>query len=141
MKRFVVDASTLVSGVASRQGGGPPWLLLVALLDFEFEAIVCPRLLDEFKNALRNDYFRQRFDPNDLGEIVVAVEEASVIYDNPEEVEALLRDPDDDYLIALARQSDAEAIVTGDSDLLDHVDLRPPPLDARKACLLLGLID
>lgn len=141
MKRFVVDASTLVSGVASRPGGGPPWLLLAALLDFEFEAIVCPKLLDEFRNALSNDYFRDRFEQDDLGEIAVAVEEAAVIRDNPEEVEAMLRDPDDDYLVALARQSDAEAIVTGDSDLLDHEGLAPQPLDARQACRRLGLID
>jgi uncharacterized protein len=32
----------------------------------------------------------------------------------------VLRDPKDDYLVALARASDAEAIVTGDRDLLEH---------------------
>jgi putative PIN family toxin of toxin-antitoxin system len=116
-------------------------LVLAALLDFEFEAIVCPRLLDEFRKALSNDYFRERFDQDDLGEIAVAIEEAAVICNNPAEVEAVLRDPDDDYLVALARQSGAEAIVTGDSDLLDHEDLTPQPLDAREACRLLGLID
>ena len=52
MKRLVVDASTLVSGVASRPGGGAPWLILAALLDFEFEAIVCPKLIGEFRDAL-----------------------------------------------------------------------------------------
>lgn len=140
MKRFVVDASTLVSGVASRPGGGPPWLLLAALLDFEFEAIVCPKLLGEFRSALNNDYFRQRLDPTDQAEIVAAVEEVGIVYADPQEIEALLRDPEDDYLVALARQSDADAIVTGDSDLLDHVGLEPPPLDARGACRALGLI-
>jgi uncharacterized protein len=141
LRRLVVDASTLVSGVASRSGDGPPWLLLVALLDFDFEAIACPKLLGEFRAALSNDYFRERFDPIDLGEIVVAVAEAAVIYDNPEEVEAVLRDPDDDYLVALAQQSGAEGIVTGDNDLLDHEGLKPQPLDAREACRLLGLIE
>ena len=32
MKRLVVDASTLVSGVASRSGGGAPWLILTAIV-------------------------------------------------------------------------------------------------------------
>jgi putative PIN family toxin of toxin-antitoxin system len=141
LKRLVVDASTLVSGVASRPGGGAPWLILAALLDFDFEAIVCPRLVGEFREALTNEYFRQRFDPDDLAEIVANVEEAAIKYDDPQEIEALLRDPDDDYLVALARESEADAIVTGDRDLLDHADLRPAAIDSRAACKLLGLFD
>jgi putative PIN family toxin of toxin-antitoxin system len=118
LKRFVVDASTLVSGVASRPGGGAPWLVLVALLDFEFEAIVCPRLIGEFRDALGNKYFRERFHPDDLAEIVANVEEVATRYDDPKEIAALLRDPDDDYLVALAREALAVAIVTGDHDCL-----------------------
>jgi putative PIN family toxin of toxin-antitoxin system len=141
LKRLVVDASTLVSGVASRPGGGAPWLILAALLDFDFEAIVCPKLIGEFRDALTSKYFRERFDPDDLAEIVANVEEAATEYDDPKEVAALLRDPDDDYLVALARDAEADAIVTGDRDLLDHLGLTPRPLDSRAACKLLGLID
>jgi putative PIN family toxin of toxin-antitoxin system len=141
LKRLVVDASTLVSGVASRSGGGAPWLILAALLDFEFEAIVCPKLIGEFKDALANRYFTERFSPDELAEVVANVEEAALEYDDPTEIDALLRDPDDDYLVALARETGAEAIVTGDRDLLDHPDLTPEPLDSRAACKMLGLID
>jgi predicted nucleic acid-binding protein len=56
-------------------------------------------------------------------------------------VEPLLRDPDDDYLVALARNSAAEAIVSGDKNLLDHPGLEPPAIDARSACRLLGIFD
>jgi putative PIN family toxin of toxin-antitoxin system len=139
LKRLVVDASTLVSGVASRPGGGAPWLILAALLDFDFEAIVCPRLISEFRDALTNDYFRERFDPDDLAEIVTSVTGAAVAYENPRRIEPLLRDPDDDYLVALARQAGAEAIVTGDRDLLDHPNLAPPALNAQQACKMLAL--
>lgn len=66
MKRLVVDASTLTSGVASRPGGGAPWLLLLALIDLEFEAILCPKLIQEFSDALGNRYFQERFDARDL---------------------------------------------------------------------------
>ena len=47
-------------------------------------------------------YFRERFDPDDLAEIVSSVQEATQ-YDDPTEIDPLLRDPDDDYLVALAR--------------------------------------
>lgn len=140
MKRLVVDASTLVSGVASRPGGGAPWLILAALLDFDFETIVCPKLIDEFRAALTSKYFRERFNPDDLAEIVADVEEAATKYADPKEIAALLRDPDDDYLVALAREAEADAIVTGDRDLLDHADLTPPAIDARSACKLVGVI-
>ena len=141
MKRLVVDASTLTSGVASRHGGGAPWLLLLALLDFEFEAIVCPTLLREFGDALGNRYFLERFDARDLEGIVANVEEAATVMDDPGDPPELLRDPNDDYLVALARESGAEAIVSGDKDLLDHPDLEPPAIGARAACRLLGLLD
>ncbi len=141
MKRLVVDASTLVSGVASRPGGGAPWLILAALLDFEFEAIACPKLIGEFKDALTNGYFTERFSSDELAEIVANVEEVAIQYDDPKEIKELLRDPDDDYLVALAGESEADAIVTGDRDLLDHPGLKPTAIDARTACGLLGLVD
>jgi predicted nucleic acid-binding protein len=62
------------------------------------------------------------------------------VLDDPGDVEAILRDPDDDYLVALARQAGAEAIVSGDGHLLDHRGLKPKAINAREACELLGLI-
>lgn len=111
----------------------------MALLDFEFEAVVCPTLIGEFRDALASKYFKERFDPDDLAEIVANVEEAATDYPDPKEVAALLRDPDDDYLVALALESGADAIVTGDRDLLDHAHLVPSAIDARTACKVLGL--
>jgi predicted nucleic acid-binding protein len=52
-----------------------------------------------------------------------------------------LRDPGDDYLVALALAANADAIVTGDKDLLDHPGLQPPAINARQACELLGLTE
>jgi uncharacterized protein len=116
-------------------------LILAALLDFDFEAVVCPRLIGEFSDALTNKYFQERFHPDDLAEIVGSVEEAADRYEDPTEIAALLRDPNDDYLVALAHESEADAIVTGDRDLLDHPGLEPRAFDARAACKLLGLIE
>ena len=38
----------------------------------------------------------------------------------------IFRDPKDDYLLALARESSADAIVSGDADLLVLEDTEPP---------------
>jgi predicted nucleic acid-binding protein len=62
------------------------------------------------------------------------------VLDDPRQSAAILRDPNDDFLIEIARTAEADAIVTGDKDLLDHAGLQPPAITARAACELLGLI-
>jgi uncharacterized protein len=48
------------------------------------------------------------------------------LVDDPAGVEAETRDPDDDYLISMARANDAELIVSGDKDLLEWKRQQPP---------------
>ena len=45
---------------------------------------------------------------------------------DPTEVQIETRDPNDDYLIALARANDVEVIISGDKDLLDWEPQQPP---------------
>lgn len=52
----------------------------------------------------------------------------------------MLRDPKDDYLVALAKAAEVEAIVTGHRDLLDHVGLQLPAITTRLAGEQLALI-
>lgn len=41
-------------------------------------------------------------------------------------------DPDDDYLVSLARAAAADYLVSGDSDLIGLVDAKPPVLTPRQ---------
>jgi uncharacterized protein len=141
LKRLVIDATTLVSGSANPHGESPPSLLYADLAGARFEFIACPRLLAEVERGLRKPYFRERVTEEELAEIVAGIADAATMCEDPRGVEPLLRDPDDDYLVALARDVGAEAIISGDKDLLDHPDLEPPAIDARTACKLLGLTD
>jgi putative PIN family toxin of toxin-antitoxin system len=141
LRRLVVDATTLVSGSADPHGESPPSLLYADLAGTRFELIACPRLIVEVERGLRKPYFRERVSEDELAEIVIGIAEAATMHEEPSEVEAVLRDPADDYLLALAREAGAEAIVTGDKDLLDHAGpLEPTAINAREACELLGLI-
>ncbi|MHB1549246.1 MAG: hypothetical protein ACYCV5_06710 [Acidimicrobiales bacterium] len=47
--------------------------------------------------------------------------------------EAVSRDPADDYLIALARASTADRVISGDKDLVSLDDLEPPVLTPAQA--------
>jgi predicted nucleic acid-binding protein len=53
--------------------------------------------------------------------------------------EPVLRDPDDDELLAVARVAGAMFVVTGDRDVLDHASL-PDGLRALRPADLLGLL-
>lgn len=107
-----------------------------------FEAVVCPKLLAELRKALRKPYFRDKLSAEEARKAVKRIEMVAVALEDPAGIEPTLRDPKDDYLLALGRLAGAEAIVTGDKDLLDHkAQLDPPALNLRGACELLGLID
>jgi predicted nucleic acid-binding protein len=60
---------------------------------------------------------------------------------DPVDAPRVVRDPDDDYVVALAKDAGAEPIVSGDRDLLDEPRLDPPVLDPRAACIKLGLVE
>jgi putative PIN family toxin of toxin-antitoxin system len=142
LKRLVLDPNTLVSGIAGIKSGNPPALLVRAMQAMQFEIAICPEVLREVRKALRKPYFRERVDGEELRKAVSRIEDVAIAFDNPARVEPILRDPKDDYLLALAQHADAEAVVTGDKDLLDHAaELEPPALSPREACDLLELID
>lgn len=117
----------------------PPARLFEALLRTGFESVVCPKLLREVRRGLDRPYFRDRVAPEEADRLVRAITRASIQLRDPRDPPAILRDPEDDYLVALATTARARAIVTGDKDLLDHPGLHPPALIPRAACELLGL--
>lgn len=141
MKRLVIDASTLVSGITGSDRESPPCVIYDAVSEMSLEAIICPRLLAEAERALRKPYFHELIDDQEIAEAVSIIRDAGTMLDDPAKPPAVLRDPADDYLIALAQGAGAEAIVTSDRDLLDHDGLKPPAIDPRTACKLLALID
>jgi putative PIN family toxin of toxin-antitoxin system len=142
LKRLVLDPNALASGIVDPHSDKPPRLLFEALERLAFEAIVCPKLLGELRKALRKPYFRKKLSAEEARKAVKRIEVVAVALDDPVEVESTLRDPKDDYLLALARKAGAEAIVTGDKDLLDHTEqLDPRAIGLRAACELLELID
>jgi uncharacterized protein len=141
LRRLVIDANVLASGAVDPQGESPPSLLFRELGGSRFEAIVCPELLAEVDETLRKPYFLNRLDDAIVSDLVVGIAEETTVLADPTDALALLRDPDDDYLVALARDGGAEVIVSGDKDLLDHLDLEPPVLNARDACKMLQLLD
>lgn len=116
MTRVVVDANVLVSAAAGHPDS-PSRRLLDALASGRIEAVLCNRIVGEFDRALQRPYFAARVtavERHTIGELLRA---AADMCSDPVAPPPVVRDPRDDYLVALARSSDVDAIVTGDRDL------------------------
>jgi len=121
--RAILDTNVYVAGVLSAKGA--PARLLHALADGAFDAIVCPRLLDELRGVLARPRIADRIEPDVAEGFVAWVERFASAVPDPDPIEPVSPDPSDDYLVALARESGAPFIVTGDAHLLG-IGLREP---------------
>jgi uncharacterized protein len=140
LSRLVLDASVVLAALAGRPQASPA-LLLAGAHNGDFEAVACPALITEVRGGLRKPYFRTRLSDLEGREAVDAYADLALMQADPINPEPILRDPADDYLVALARAAGAEAIVTGDKDLLEHPSMNPPAMDARQACELTRLVE
>ena len=123
--KVVVDANVFVSAAIRT---GPPHRIVQAWLERRvFEVVMCPALLGEVQETLTGRPRMRRWIDLPVAELYVETIAAVVdLVADPGEVLPLTRDPEDDYLIALARIHGAEYIVSGDRDLLEWEEQRPP---------------
>ncbi len=129
MPRVVVDPGVFVSALIAPKG--TPAQLLDLLLEQRFELVVSPRLLGELTGVLLRERFRRYVTAAEVRELVgdlAAV--ATVLRDPPVQV-AITRDPNDDYLVALAVEAQADALISGDRDLTELQDAPVPVLTPR----------
>jgi putative PIN family toxin of toxin-antitoxin system len=122
--RVVLDANVLVSAALASDPAAPSVRAFDAVLDERIEVVGCPALLGEVAAVLGRDRLRRYLSIDearrfaaDLAGIVTLAE------DPPPPHPAVCRDPDDDYLVALARAALVDALVTGDCDLLELEDI------------------
>ncbi len=114
--RAVVDVNVLVSGVLSAKGRSAD--LLRANRDGQFELVVSELLLAELKRTLAYPKLRKRIPLEKAASFVNWVRDHGTVVEDPASPPPVSsRDPDDDYLLALAIDRRAY-LVTGDQDLL-----------------------
>lgn len=133
--RVVLDANVLVSAAISE---GPSHRIVQAWLQGQaFEVVICDQLLGEVRSVLtERSRFRKWISLEAAELYVTTLTTVANVQPDPAPGPALTRDPDDDYVIHLARAHDADYIVSGDADLLEWNEQDPrvvPPaeLEAR----------
>ena len=110
--RLLLDTNVLVSAVLF---GGLPQGLVEQAFRGEYELVTSEALLDEFEEVLRERFARPALLARALREELASIADMS----RPQRIPRASRDPADDMVLAAALGGHADAIVTGDKDLLD----------------------
>jgi uncharacterized protein len=119
MPRVVADANVLVSAALARSPQAPSVLTLDAALDGRIELVTSPLLLQEIAIVLARPRLQKYLSADEATRFLADLAAQTILLADPNDRPAVCRDPRDDYLIALATVSGAEAVVTGDLDLLE----------------------
>jgi putative PIN family toxin of toxin-antitoxin system len=121
--RAVLDPGVLVSALITPAGASAK--LLSEMPVGGFDLVVSPLLLEELEGVLRRDKFRRYADLDAVGDYIDLLRREAVLAADPEGPPPLRSaDPDDDYLIALAKSANA-ILISGDRHLLDLADQAP----------------
>ena len=116
--RVVVDSNVFVSGLIGKEGSAPQ-LVVEAFGADQIQAVASPRLIDELDAVLARPKFASYTTAQERDEYVARIRDQAELAPDPEPVAAGVRDPEDEYVVALARAERVDAIVSGDRDLLD----------------------
>jgi len=128
--RAVLDPGVLIAALLSPRGA--PAHLLATWHDRRFEVVVSAKLLDELSRVLRREKFRRYVSLEEVDGYLQLLRADGTRAADPSFEPGLTPDPDDDYLVALAREAEADVLVSGDSDLTELPDPRPPVLTPRR---------
>jgi predicted nucleic acid-binding protein len=128
MERAVVDPGELKSGLISSGSSGER--LLVAWTEGAFEIVVSPKLLEELDQELTRPQMRRFFPASRARGFIEQLRSNGIYLQDPE--------PDPgaaprghpgagrDYLVALAKVSEASFLVSSDPYLTGLADVSPP---------------
>lgn len=113
--RVVLDPNVVVSALLLP--GSTPDRVLQAALRGELTPVMAPPVLDEIREVAR----RPKFENLDSVAVELVLEALSSTEPSHEakDVPRVTRDPDDDYLVALALANQVDVLVSGDRDLLE----------------------
>ena len=111
--KVVMDTNVFVSGVFF---SGPPYDILKAWQEGEFELVVSQEILDEYRRV--GEILSAERPKVDLNPFLTFVIEHAKVYQPAELDQPICEDPDDDKFFACALASGSKVIVSGDKHLL-----------------------
>jgi uncharacterized protein len=123
--RAVADVNVLVS--AARTPNGLCGDLLQAAVDGRWTPVISMMLFEELEEVLARPAFKDVLGQDAIDRFLANLLLISEWAQDPDDPSSgSTRDPDDEYLLALARSADVDVLVTGDRDLTDLTGTQPP---------------
>lgn len=113
MIRAVIDTNVWVAGILSTSG--PPARIVDAIVARAIVPVVSPAILAEYTEVFQRS--RLRLPAGTVGGILayLRLPGTHVIHADPQEIQRVCADPDDDVFIAAAADGGADYLVTGNT--------------------------
>jgi putative PIN family toxin of toxin-antitoxin system len=131
MDRVVLDTNVLVSVTISSTAA--PDRIYQSWKRGKFSVCTSPALLEELKEVLSRPEIKnhQWMHPEEVDELISLYRRTAVLGTGEKVVYVIEDDPDDDYVLSAALETDADVIVSGDHHLLElksfrGIDIRTP---------------
>lgn len=115
MIRVVLDTNVLVSAV--RADRGPLAVIREGWLTGRFQVYVSEPLLAEVERTLAKPYFADRLGPERTNRFLTLLKRTAVLQSIIEPVTGVATHPEDDWILATAKNAHAQFLVTGDKAL------------------------
>jgi putative PIN family toxin of toxin-antitoxin system len=112
--RIILDTNLWISFLISKDFSK----LDSFLFSKKIELVFSQELLDEFLDVVKRPKFRRFFTNEDIEDILETIEEFAIFVPVISKTD-ICRDPKDNFLLSLAKDSNAQYLLTGDKDLLD----------------------
>jgi uncharacterized protein len=111
----VLDSNIWISACVFR---GRPLELVERGLDGSLDIVISQSIIDETLRVMKDKF---RADPMELERALAIMTTSARTVDLAIQVRAVKGDPDDDHVVSCAVAAGAEAVITGDKDLLRMV--------------------
>lgn len=112
--KLILDTNLWISFLITQNYHQLDYILFVK----KAKLIFSQELLEEFLDVVKRPKFRRFFSVDDIEELLETIHEYADFIEVTSNIE-LCRDPKDNFLLSLAKDSKADYLITGDKDLLD----------------------
>ena len=113
-KTIIIDTNLWISYLISKNY---VWIDNL-ILDRNFRLIFSQELIDEFLDVAQRPKFKKYFSKQDLEKLIKLFDTYGFYYKVVSNID-ICRDSKDNFLLSLAKDSKADYLLTGDSDLLN----------------------
>ena len=111
--KVIIDTNLWISFLIGKQLSSLKFLLVKGII----KPIFSQQLFDEITLVTQRPKLRKYFSPEQVNDLINFLKEIGMLVEIRSSV-LLCRDPKDTYLLALAQDSEADYLITGDRDLL-----------------------